>query len=59
MKARVQRIYYEELEEIIENLQGKIDKIKLADNLSEYEKDIIIALTHLSVNLDDFSRHTK
>ena len=59
MKARVQRIYYEELEEIIENLQGKIDKIKLADTLSEYEKDIIMALTELSLNLDDFSRHTK
>lgn len=59
MKARVQRIYFEELEEIIENLQGKIDKIKLEDNLSDYEKDIIIALTHLSLDLDEFSGVTK
>lgn len=55
MKARTQRLYYEELEEIIENLSDKIDKIKLTDNLSEYEKDIIIALTQLSLDLDELA----
>lgn len=54
MKTRVQRLYYEYLEEIIEDLTDRIDEIKSSEPITEYEKDKITALTKLCATLDDF-----
>lgn len=53
MKTRVQRLYYEYLEEIIEDLSDRIDEIKSSETITEYEKDKITALTKLCATLDD------
>ena len=53
MKTRVQRLYYEYLEEIIEDLSDRIDGIKSSETITEYDKDEITALTKLCATLDD------
>lgn len=53
MKTRVQRLYYEYLEEIIEDLCDRVEEIKSSETITEYEKDKIMALTKLCATLDD------
>lgn len=54
MKTRVQRLYYEYLEEIIEDLSDRAEEIKSLETITEYEKDKITALTKLCAILEDF-----
>ena len=52
MKTRVQSLYYEYLEEIIEDLSDRIGEIKSLETITEYERDKIAALTKLCETLD-------
>lgn len=53
MKVRIRRFYYEELEEIIENITDKIAEIDDYDDTSEYSTDRKTALTLLRDALDE------
>ena len=51
MKARVNRIYWEELEEIIVNLTDKVSEIESVDITTPYQEDekraLLLLLTEL------------
>lgn len=53
MEARVHRFYYEELEEIIENINDKISELNDIKKISDYEKDKLIALINLVADLNN------
>lgn len=52
MKARVKRFYWEELEEIINNLTDKISEIESSEYVSPYLVDKKRALALLLADLD-------
>ena len=53
MKARVNRIYWEELEEIIVNITDKISEIECIDVTTPYQEDEKRALLLLLTELDN------
>ena len=53
MKARVNRIYWEELEEIIENMVDKVREIETIDTPTQYHNDKKRALLLLLTDLND------
>ena len=53
MKARVNRIYWEELEEIIVNLTDKVSEIECIDVTTPYQEDAKRALLLLLTELDN------
>lgn len=55
MMARVRRIYFEEIEEIMENIADKISEIENLDYDSEYYEDRKKALTELYNALEDLA----
>lgn len=52
MKARVNRFYWEELEEIIDNLTDKVSEIESAEVITPFLEDKKVALLALIRELD-------
>ena len=52
MKARVNRFYWEELEEIIDNLSDKVSEIESAEVITPFLEDKKAALLALIRELD-------
>lgn len=53
MKARVNRFYWEEVEEIIVNITDKVTEIEHTDNPTPYHEDKKRALLLLLTDLDN------
>lgn len=56
MDARISRLYYEEVEEMVINTNERIAELKERETLCEYEEDKIIALTDLVEDLNRLRR---
>ncbi len=52
MRAREARLYWEEVEEIVNNLQDKIDELQSVDYVSDSLQDRITAITRLIADLN-------
>lgn len=52
MRARVNRFYWEEVEEIIDNITDKVAEIECIDNLTAFHEDKKRALLLLLRDLD-------
>lgn len=52
MRARINRLYWEELEEIIENITDKVSEIEPIENMTAYHDDKKRALLLLLTDLD-------
>lgn len=52
MRARINRLYWEELEEIIENITDKVSEIEFIENMTPYHDDKKRALLLLLTDLD-------
>lgn len=55
MEARVKRFYFEEIEEIMENIDDKISELENLDDESEYYKDRKKALIKLYNAFNDLA----
>lgn len=53
MKARVKRFYYEEIEEILEEIKYRISDIEDCENETEYYIDRKHALEYLYKRIDE------
>ena len=52
MRARINRLYWEELEEIIENITDKVSEIESIENMTPYHDDKKRALLLLLTDLE-------
>ena len=59
MEVRIKRIFYEELEEIMEDISDKIAEISEIENETQYHKDRIRALQLLYYRLEQMEGLTK
>lgn len=53
MKARVNRFYWEEVEEIINNITDKISELECTEHLTAYTEDKKKALLQLLAELEE------